>query len=837
MRTELKDKREYRNEWYVDERGQRILRAYAGDRFYDNKLGVGDGERGFRKIDVTLKWDDTREGWAMEFASFQPFIPKYADDWFSYRDLYREKDQEIRFRPIAQHVLGVQEGNRVVFEDAFGLGKDLVIEVTRHAFKKLVRIRNGYKTSVDAVFDFEFENDGERVSRETGALIETEEGDTYLQSFRMWDSGAVDGYLRGQLVEPCPVVFTGNILRKTIPGDFQQRARGDVYADVTVTYSEDKDTYYGTVFTTGGAPDSAQLNIGGWGDFYYSYLEFDLASAIAQFDTITSAVLGLKVNSVAVNDSTTFIRRITASWTEAGVNSSSNPASTTTDQVQMSNPVTTGAGNVDEKDVTAIVQSWIDGTNSNFGFKLHSTTNNNAAHSLHSSDTANPADEPYLEITFPSVVIQKTLRYVLVGQNLTFDIDLRDPGDLFDIRFFDVEQTNVTKSLRYAVIKEHAITKSLKYAVVSPVSVQKSLKYAVLTTPSALQKSLKYTVIREVPITKSLKYTVLTDAAIQKSLKYAVITSTAIQKSLTYELDTTNSQVIQRTLKYTVITEHGITKSLRYAVVTEHGITKSLRYAVVAPVAVTKSLAYKVIAPKTVQKSLTYRVIGQTPVVQKTLKYTVVTERSVTKSLKYTVVAPATPIQKSLKYTVLTTPAAITKSLRYAIGIEHAIQKTLKYTVVSPVEIEKTLKYTVITSVAITKSLTYDVVNITTVSIQKSLKYTVVSTPAAIEKSLRYAVVAPVAVTKSLKYTVVAPAAVTKSLKYTVTSQQAVELSLRYAVVTEHSITKSLRYVVVPPGFGGSLGTYEERTNVGTGGIIHGKKADTNVQVGVSRLK
>lgn len=834
MRKEIRDKRGYKHEWFIREDGRRVFRAYTSAHYYDNKLGVGDGEKGFRKIDPTLVWQDSERAWKMQFAPFQVSIPLYADDWFSFRDIFKEKNQETRFKPKALHIKGVLVNNEVVYQDAFGLGRDLIIRVTRKKLQKLVRIRSGYKAAKDAVFDFDFDvPKGKKVARARGFTL----GDgTILQSFRMWDSGTIDGERRGQIVEACPVETIGSVFRKTIPGEFQQRARGDVYADVTITYDEDKDTYYGTSFGTGGNPDSVVLNIGGWGDFYYSYLEFDLSTLISTFDTITSAVLGLKVNSVAVNDSTTFIRRITASWTEAGVNSSSNPASTTTDQVQMANPVTTGAGNVDEKDVTAIVQSWVDGTNSNFGFKLHSTTNNNAAHSLHSSDAASPADEPYLEVVIPAVTIQKRLRYVTTNQNLDFEIDLRDPGTAFNIRLFDQLTDSVTKSLRYAVVTEHPITKSLKYTVISPQAVTKSLKYAVLTE-QPITKSLKYAVLTEVPITKSLKYTVLTTPAPKtKSLKYTVITSPSITKSLTYALDTTNSFSVTKSLKYTVLTEHALTKSLKYAVLTDSAITKSLRYAVVDENVVTKSLKYTVIAPKVVQKSLTYRVVGDSVIVQKSLKYTVIAPHSVTKSLKYTVITTPSAKTKSLKYTVLT-EHGITKSLRYAVSVEHPITKSLRYAVVPSIAVTKSLKYTVISPVTITKSLTYDVVNITVVSIQKSLKYTVI-TEQVKTKSLRYAVVAPVAVTKSLKYAVLTEVPVTKSLKYTVIAEKSVTKSLRYAVSVEHAITKSLTYVVIPPQVGGSLGVKKDtNTQVGVGNIIQGKKADTNIQVGVSRLK
>ena len=85
---ELKEKRDYKLTEFIEENGDHVFRIYVDDIYYDNKLGVGDGELGFRQIDNTLTWDEVRRGWIFKFHNYQPFLPEYADEWFEYRDLF-----------------------------------------------------------------------------------------------------------------------------------------------------------------------------------------------------------------------------------------------------------------------------------------------------------------------------------------------------------------------------------------------------------------------------------------------------------------------------------------------------------------------------------------------------------------------------------------------------------------------------------------------------------------------------------------------------------------------------------------------------------------------------
>ena len=432
---ELKSQRGYKKQVFINDEGRTEIRLFAGDVYYNNKLGVGDGVQGFRGIENKLVWNEQKRGWEFFYHNYNPFIPEYADQQFTYRDLFQGKDQTSGFRPVANHVQGrlverldgVTEQNAVIYDDAFGEGIDLIIAFTYKKMLKIVRIREAYKPTEAISFDFEltFPNLGAYVADSAkGQLTAVDWGGatksdtrevlfgndqkdgrdwyTRLGSFRAWDSG-VRGENTGQKVEITPVSFLmangKHVLRKTITQAFLASSVGDVFTDATVNYFEDKDTYYGTAFTTGGAPNHVNLAVGGWGDTYYSYLEWDLTGS-PTVDQVSDVKASIKVSGVAVNDSGSAWWRVTSSWTEAGVTSTVKPTDTSSGAVAITNPVTTGAGNRDEKSILAFYQGWKNGTFSNFGLKINSTTNpTNAQHNFHSSDAVDSNNFPYLVIT------------------------------------------------------------------------------------------------------------------------------------------------------------------------------------------------------------------------------------------------------------------------------------------------------------------------------------------------------------------------------------------------------------------------------------------------------
>lgn len=447
---ELKTQRNYRVKSFGDPNGGISLQhIFAGDIHYDNKLGVGDGKTGFREISNTLEWNEARRGWTFFFHNYQPFIPEYADDWILYRDLYKGKDQISGFRArtaghvagkLVENIPGLTNANAVIYDDALGPGIDLIVCFTFKKMRKIVRIRDGFKPAVDTDFDFEIRYpdlvDVYEKDPDTGILTPITPGQAYtlksrseiyigtdqldgrdwftrVNPVRVWDSGAITGQGFGQrcVIAPAALAIVNGrtYLRKRITAAMFAASVGDVFTDATFAYTENKDTYYGTAFTTGGAPDAETLNIGGWGDTYYSYIEWDLTGTLASNDTL-KCWISLHIEGVAVNNSQSMIQRITASWTEAGVTSAANPAATTTDEVNMPNIVPMGSRQRVNLDITHFYKGWKDGTFSNFGVKISGLANpTNAAHSLSSSDhTDGSIRHPLLIVSgYPKPLVDK----------------------------------------------------------------------------------------------------------------------------------------------------------------------------------------------------------------------------------------------------------------------------------------------------------------------------------------------------------------------------------------------------------------------------------------------
>jgi hypothetical protein len=186
----------------------------------------------------------------------------------------------------------------------------------------------------------------------------------------------------------------GLILRKTIRQSFIDGSIGDIFTDATFSYSENKDTYYGTSFTTGGAPDSEELWWGGWGDFYYPFIEWDLSSAPTG-GNIKSAKVAFYVVGAPPNNPSLNYHRVTASWTEAGVTSGSNPSYNGT---AFATPANTMSVGYDLTNISAQVREWKNGIVSNFGLTVRATNNSNTRSAYGSSDNSDVNKQPYIEV-------------------------------------------------------------------------------------------------------------------------------------------------------------------------------------------------------------------------------------------------------------------------------------------------------------------------------------------------------------------------------------------------------------------------------------------------------
>ena len=116
---------------------------YAGDVFYDNWDARGDGETGWRRVDITL--EPAQSGWSVQFAPYTAVIPATAAQHLQFcdkrNDAGKRKNMAWSIEAVGvSNVQGVQAGREVVYQDAFGAGAHLVYQAQRHGIAKLVRI-------------------------------------------------------------------------------------------------------------------------------------------------------------------------------------------------------------------------------------------------------------------------------------------------------------------------------------------------------------------------------------------------------------------------------------------------------------------------------------------------------------------------------------------------------------------------------------------------------------------------------------------------------------------------------------------------------------------------
>ena len=169
-------------------------------------------------------------------------------------------------------------------------------------------------------------------------------------------------------------------------------------------FYEEKDTRYGTVYSQNGTPDGTFIQSGGWGDWYYSYIEWDLSLVPPAANTI-SCNMFLYCQYARTNDPLTKIRRVTSPWTEADVSYWNHPSDTTAGQIDMSYPAAEEQYHI--TNIASMYMGWVDGSYPNYGLKLHPTVNNQTGASFYSEDQPGINKDRYLEVVYtdsPSLV-------------------------------------------------------------------------------------------------------------------------------------------------------------------------------------------------------------------------------------------------------------------------------------------------------------------------------------------------------------------------------------------------------------------------------------------------
>ncbi len=244
--NELKHLRSTHTDTLDNGDGTRTQRVYSGHQYYDNFDGIGDGEKGLRKIDVHPI--ETPDGWRVEYAPYRAYVPRYADLTCVFIDAKSPAKIEITITPTCEHAEGifVPKNNEVVYTDAFGPGASLVYVLLATGIRKLVRVSKD--SNVAGPFVFAFGTDS-RLYRRGGTEYELDRrgpktldtskltalkmgtSETYIMPYQ---------YLGGEFlnhlaVEMRPAGSNTWELVKTIPSEWDKSC--DLEMDATVSIS------------------------------------------------------------------------------------------------------------------------------------------------------------------------------------------------------------------------------------------------------------------------------------------------------------------------------------------------------------------------------------------------------------------------------------------------------------------------------------------------------------------------------------------------------------------------------------------------------------------------
>ena len=268
----------------------------------------------FKSINMTLI--DYGSYWKTIESIYYPTIPKYANEWFEFNNVFEENNHVIKTKPIANNVLGIlnELNNKVVYKNAFG--NDIDLEVYPYNSHMLKQIVINKPQSEELYFEFELEIDDKlnyksvdeegfkttinSVSLETSTnlkekLIEFEEGkfSTVIYPMKVWDSNRTSEYIESKIYSKDGKLY----LRKVISKDFLEKAIYPVYTDDDTGLNWP--TSYGDDYTDWGDPADGLLedikyaypNSNGDLEDYYNY-----GISIPTGSSIDGIVVGLIIN-------------------------------------------------------------------------------------------------------------------------------------------------------------------------------------------------------------------------------------------------------------------------------------------------------------------------------------------------------------------------------------------------------------------------------------------------------------------------------------------------------------------------------------------------------------
>ncbi len=249
IKEEIADKRTIGSLTFLNDDDSFTTMAHIGQINYRDRQ---TGE--LKPIDTRL--EDKGSDWEQDKASYALSLPKFADQWIKFTDLYEGKNQMIEMRAMADHTPGqlVTDQNdpmrdrKIIYPNAFGQNYDLELTSSNVSFSKVVKIKERpTDLSNDLTFEFElnlpkdmkvktaegdWDNKSARKTKKQVKLGTSAGSITYLQDFIAWDSRGLAINIDVEISEK----GGKTILKKIIPKDFLVEATYPVYTDATVSY-------------------------------------------------------------------------------------------------------------------------------------------------------------------------------------------------------------------------------------------------------------------------------------------------------------------------------------------------------------------------------------------------------------------------------------------------------------------------------------------------------------------------------------------------------------------------------------------------------------------------
>lgn len=145
----------------------------------------------------------------------------------------------------------------------------------------------------------------------------------------------------------------------------------------------------------GGGQDNDHLRVGGWGDYYYGLIKFDISGLPPVASSAKIKLYAYPFPDTRFSPTSMYLDLVTSSWNEQ-TKWSARPS--------YSNLGTIPVPSLDawyEIDVTDLYNAWQSGQYDNFGIQLRPTSNNAKMSSFYSSDYVyNPALRPKLVVEY-----------------------------------------------------------------------------------------------------------------------------------------------------------------------------------------------------------------------------------------------------------------------------------------------------------------------------------------------------------------------------------------------------------------------------------------------------